>query len=30
MLCGDVAAIADLWLVLVTVAAMWMAQQGNV
>ena len=30
MLFGDVAAIADLWLVLVTVAVMWLAQQGNV
>jgi len=30
MLYGDVAAITDLWLLLVTVAVMWLAQQGNV
>jgi len=30
MLCGDVAAITNLWLVLVTVAVMWVAQEGNV
>jgi len=30
MLYGDAAAITDLWLLLVTVAVMWLAQQGNV